>query len=91
MEKTTDDESNKKVKGLFHSAFSFIIVCPLNVCINDLTFLTRSCRLFVMFILVSSIADYKRTSLKESLAVFETFLKDLEEIWKGKLIEQSGT
>ena len=34
--------------------------------------------------------DYKRTSLKESLTVFENFLKKLEETWKGKLIEQSG-
>lgn len=35
------------------------------------------------------IKDYKRTSLKTSVQVFEKFLSGLEKTWKGKLLEQS--
>ena len=34
--------------------------------------------------------DYKRTSLKGCIQVFEDFLHGLEKEWKGKQIEQSG-
>ena len=37
-----------------------------------------------------SISDYKRTSLKTCVQVFEKFLLGLEKTWKGKLLEQSG-
>lgn len=33
--------------------------------------------------------DYRSTSLKESIEVFDRFLHKLEKTWKGKLIEQS--
>ena len=36
------------------------------------------------------ITDYKRTSLKTGVQVFEKFLSSLEKTWKGKLLEQSG-
>ncbi|CAH1790561.1 unnamed protein product [Owenia fusiformis] len=35
------------------------------------------------------IRDYKRTSLKGPVQIFEDFLTKLEKSWKGKLIEQS--
>ena len=33
--------------------------------------------------------DYKKTSLREPMKVFEQFLSGLAETWKGKLIEKS--
>ncbi|XP_050418949.1 DNA primase small subunit [Patella vulgata] len=35
------------------------------------------------------VKDFKKTSLAASIEVFEKFLKNLEESWKGKLLEQS--
>ena len=46
--------------------------------------------LYKKFKLCEFIADYKKTSLKPTIEVFEMFLKKLENTWKGKLIEQSG-
>ena len=34
--------------------------------------------------------DYKKTSLLQSVQVFEEFVTGLERTWKGKLIEESG-
>ena len=34
--------------------------------------------------------DYKKTSMKQSVDVFERFVTNLEKTWKGKLLEQSG-
>ncbi|KAL4217033.1 primase [Mactra antiquata] len=36
------------------------------------------------------IKDYKRTSMKGYMEIFDKFLTNLEKTWKGKLIEQSG-
>ncbi len=33
--------------------------------------------------------DYKKTSLREPMKVFEQFLSGLSDTWKGKLIEKS--
>ena len=33
--------------------------------------------------------DYKKTSLKEPMKIFDEFLSKLGETWKGKLIQQS--
>ena len=33
--------------------------------------------------------DYKKTSLREPMKIFEEFLSKLSETWKGKLIEKS--
>ena len=33
--------------------------------------------------------DYKKTSLREPMKIFEEFLSKLSETWKGKLIEAS--
>merc|ERR1712179_438026 len=33
--------------------------------------------------------DYKKTSLREPMKIFDEFLSKLGETWKGKLIEQS--
>ena len=35
--------------------------------------------------------DYKKTSLREPVKIFEEFLSKLGETWKGKLIESSDT
>ena len=35
--------------------------------------------------------DYKKTSLREPVKIFEEFLSKLAETWKGKLIESSDT
>ena len=34
--------------------------------------------------------DYKKTTLKNSVEIFENFVQKLEKSWKGKLLEQSG-
>ena len=34
--------------------------------------------------------EYRQTSLKKCIEVFDKFLARLEKTWKGKLIEQSG-
>ena len=36
------------------------------------------------------ILDYRLTSLKEGVEVFDKFVRKLESTWRGKLIEQSG-
>lgn len=37
------------------------------------------------------VKDYKKTSLKESVSIFEEFLSNLSSTWKGKLIENSDS
>ena len=36
------------------------------------------------------VKDYKKTSMMKSVVIFEEFVRNLEQTWKGKRIETSG-
>jgi hypothetical protein len=46
----------------------------------------------VAFVLITTTltSDYRRTSLKGPMQVFDKFLQKLESSWKGNLMEESG-
>ena len=77
--------------NLHFDIFNITCTIPYTLQVNSTNVMKEIINLYKKFKLCEFIADYKKTSLKPTIEVFETFLKKLENTWKGKLIEQSGT